>query len=116
MIPTTTTVNISLSDPFARISFLDKSMVTEKLDKTLCPTWDQSLIFENILIHGEAQAIAMKPPQIVVEIFDHDTFVSQSSLWYNIHLKVCSNHYTLGTGFSNPADVLPCVYLMHCRW
>ncbi len=50
--------------------------MTEKLDKTLCPTWDQTLIFEQIEIHGEPKQIAQKPPEIVIEIFDHDTFVS----------------------------------------
>ena len=63
-------------DPFARIAFLGQSQVTEKLDKTLCPTWDQTLIFKQIEIHGDPKQIAQKPPEIVLEIFDHDTFVS----------------------------------------
>ncbi|XP_064630282.1 myoferlin-like isoform X1 [Lineus longissimus] len=63
-----------LSDPFARISFLNQSQVTEKVEKTLCPTWDQTLMFEQVEIHGDPRGIADNPPQIVIEIFDHDTF------------------------------------------
>ena len=65
-----------LSDPFARVVLLNQSQATEKLDKTLCPTWDQSLIFEKIGIHGTTENIAADPPQITIEVFDHDTFVS----------------------------------------
>ena len=65
-----------LSDPFLRVVFLNHSQVSEKLDKTLCPTWDQTLIFETIDIHGDPATIADKPPEIMLEIFDHDTFVS----------------------------------------
>ena len=65
-----------LSDPFARCAFLNRSQVTEKLEKTLCPTWDQTLIFEQVEIHGDPRLIALKPPEVILEIFDHDTFVS----------------------------------------
>lgn len=63
-----------LSDPFARVSFLTQSMVTEREKKTLCPTWDQTLIFEQIEIHGNPQNLEIQPPDIYIELFDHDTF------------------------------------------
>ncbi|XP_074642408.1 myoferlin-like [Tubulanus polymorphus] len=63
-----------LSDPFARVCFANHSLVTETVDKTLCPTWDQTLLFEQLEIHGDPQAIAENPPTIVIEIFDQDTF------------------------------------------
>lgn len=66
-----------LSDPFARVSFLTQSLRTENIKKSLCPTWDQTLIFEEIEIHGDPRAIEAQPPDIYVELFDHDTFVSQ---------------------------------------
>ena len=71
-----------LSDPFCRTVFLNQSQVTEKLEKTLCPTWDQTLIYEKIEIHGKPEDIAAKPPEIIMEIFDHDTFVSSLPLSY----------------------------------
>lgn len=65
-----------MSDPFARVSFLTQSMRTENIKKSLCPTWDQSLIFEEIEIHGDPRGIEAQPPDIYIELFDHDTFVS----------------------------------------
>ena len=62
-------------DPFARVAFLNYSQATEISEKTLCPTWDQTLIFEMIEIYGEPQNVAVKPPPLVIEIFDHDPFV-----------------------------------------
>lgn len=43
---------------------------------TLNPTWDQTLIFYEIEIFGEPPSIAEQPPSIVVELYDHDTYVS----------------------------------------
>ncbi|XP_041370601.1 myoferlin-like isoform X3 [Gigantopelta aegis] len=63
-----------LSDPFTRVSFLTQSMVTERVHKSLCPTWDQTLIFGEIEIHGNPKGIEAQPPTIVLELFDHDTF------------------------------------------
>ncbi|XP_067657682.1 myoferlin-like isoform X1 [Haliotis asinina] len=63
-----------LSDPFTRVSFLTQSMVTERLHKTLCPTWDQTLIFGEIEIFGNPKGIESQPPDIILELFDHDTF------------------------------------------
>ncbi|KAL4231637.1 hypothetical protein ACF0H5_009217 [Mactra antiquata] len=63
-----------MSDPFARVSFLTQSMRTENIKKSLCPTWDQTLIFEEIEIHGDPRTIEAQPPEIFIELFDHDTF------------------------------------------
>lgn len=38
--------------------------------------WDQTLIIEEIEIHGDPKSIEAQPPDIFIEIFDHDTFVS----------------------------------------
>ncbi|XP_076460960.1 myoferlin-like isoform X2 [Babylonia areolata] len=63
-----------LSDPFAQVCFLTQSMVTEKVPKTLCPTWDQTLIFGEIEIHGDPRNLERNPPVVYIELFDHDTF------------------------------------------
>ena len=64
------------TDPYARLSFLTQSAVTEKVHKSLCPTWDQTLIFEEIEISGDPRVLEESPPEIYVEIFDFDKFVS----------------------------------------
>ncbi|XP_061765119.1 myoferlin isoform X3 [Nerophis ophidion] len=62
----------SFSDPYAHISFLHLSKTTEKLQATLNPTWDQTLIFNNVEIYGNPQTIAQHPPNVVLEFYDHD--------------------------------------------
>ena len=87
-----------LSDPFARVFFSTHSQVTEVgvcicvrlqlfcvswlvrvcvqvLSETLCPTWDQLLVFDDVELFGEASELQDDPPIIVVEIYDQDTVV-----------------------------------------
>lgn len=63
------------SDPYCQIVFLTQSAKTEIMKKSLSPTWDQTLFFENVEIHGNPTDIMSNPPQILVEIFDHDNYV-----------------------------------------
>uniref|UniRef100_A0A8C3BG41 Otoferlin n=1 Tax=Cairina moschata TaxID=8855 RepID=A0A8C3BG41_CAIMO len=62
-----------LSDPFARVFFTSQSQCTEVLNETLCPTWDQLLVFNNVELYGEAHEMRDDPPIIVIEIYDQDT-------------------------------------------
>ncbi|NXH61322.1 OTOF protein, partial [Rhabdornis inornatus] len=62
-----------LSDPFARVFFISQSQCTEVLNETLCPTWDQLLVFDNVELYGEAHEMRDDPPIIVIEIYDQDT-------------------------------------------
>uniref|UniRef100_G3TA01 Otoferlin n=1 Tax=Loxodonta africana TaxID=9785 RepID=G3TA01_LOXAF len=62
-----------LSDPFARVFFINQSQCTEVLNETLCPTWDQMLVFNNLELYGEAHELRNDPPIIVIEIYDQDT-------------------------------------------
>ncbi|XP_057597695.1 otoferlin isoform X3 [Hippopotamus amphibius kiboko] len=62
-----------LSDPFARVFFINQSQCTEVLNETLCPTWDQMLVFDNLELYGEAHELRDDPPILVIEIYDQDT-------------------------------------------
>uniref|UniRef100_A0A8C3IJY9 Dysferlin n=1 Tax=Chrysemys picta bellii TaxID=8478 RepID=A0A8C3IJY9_CHRPI len=64
----------SFSDPYAIVSFLHQSQKTVVVKNTLNPLWDQTLIFYEIEIFGDPQNVADIPPNIVVEIYDHDTY------------------------------------------
>lgn len=64
--------NSGLSDPFARVCIHTQSQVTEKQKKTLTPTWDQTLLFEEIEIYGDPLSLVDDPPAVFVEIFDYD--------------------------------------------
>nr|XP_033504492.1 otoferlin isoform X13 [Epinephelus lanceolatus] len=85
-----------LSDPFARVFFSTHSQVTEVLSETLCPTWDQLLVFDDVELFGEASELRDDPPIIVVEIFDQDTvgkaeFIGRT--FAKPTIKMCDEHY-----------------------
>ncbi|XP_071827020.1 myoferlin-like isoform X6 [Apostichopus japonicus] len=70
----------SFSDPYAYVSFMNRSQKTETFKMTLCPTWDQTLIFDDMEISGDPEIIQGNPPEIVFEVFDFDTFGSNEFL------------------------------------
>ncbi|KAM4714044.1 dysferlin isoform 1-T1 [Anableps anableps] len=91
----------SFSDPYAIVSFLHQSQRTVTVRNTLNPTWDQTLIFYEVEIFGDPEATTANPPNIVVELYDEDSYgadefmgrcVCQPSLtpsprlaWFPIH-------------------------------
>uniref|UniRef100_A0A287DG32 Myoferlin n=1 Tax=Ictidomys tridecemlineatus TaxID=43179 RepID=A0A287DG32_ICTTR len=62
----------SFSDPYAHVSFLHRSKTTEIIHSTLNPTWDQTIIFDEIEIYGEPQTVLQDPPKVIIELFDND--------------------------------------------
>ncbi|KAM6906073.1 otoferlin [Lycodopsis pacificus] len=88
--------NSGLSDPFARVFFSTHSQVTEILSETLCPTWDQLLVFDDVELFGEASELRDDPPIIVVEIYDQDTvgkaeFIGRT--FAKPTIKMCDEYY-----------------------
>ncbi|KAJ7338117.1 hypothetical protein JRQ81_010703 [Phrynocephalus forsythii] len=61
-----------LSDPFAKVSFVSHCQTTKIIQQTLSPTWNQMLVFNNILLHGDGKEIAEFPPVVVIELYDDD--------------------------------------------
>lgn len=61
-----------LSDPFARVICGEFCKSTQVIDETLSPTWDELLLFDDILIYGTEEEIKKDPPSIVIELFDQD--------------------------------------------
>ncbi|OWK07888.1 MYOF [Cervus elaphus hippelaphus] len=51
---------------------LSGSKTTEIIHSTLNPTWDQTIIFDEIEIYGEPQTILQNPPKVIIELFDND--------------------------------------------
>ncbi|KAG8000133.1 Myoferlin, partial [Nibea albiflora] len=72
----------SFSDPYAHVSFLHVSKTTEVINATLNPTWDQTLIFEDIEIYGDPQTIARNPPDVVLELYDSDQVGKDEAMGY----------------------------------
>ena len=42
------------------------------IEETLSPTWDESMVFEEVLVYGRREDIKAKPPIIIVETYDQD--------------------------------------------
>ncbi|KAH0521359.1 Myoferlin [Microtus ochrogaster] len=78
----------SFSDPYAHVSFLHRSKTTEIIHSTLNPTWDQTIIFDEVEIFGEPQTVLQNPPKVIIELFDNDqvlnseTDVTPKLLWH----------------------------------
>ncbi|PKK33907.1 fer-1-like family member 6 [Columba livia] len=61
-----------LSDPFAKVTFTSHCQTTKIISQTLSPTWNQMLLFDSIVLHGNREEIAQFPPEIVIELYDDD--------------------------------------------
>ncbi|XP_027501470.1 fer-1-like protein 6 [Corapipo altera] len=61
-----------LSDPFAKVTFTSRCQTTKIISQTLSPTWNQMLLFNSIVLHGDREEIAQFPPEIVIELYDDD--------------------------------------------
>ncbi|CAF3351203.1 unnamed protein product [Rotaria sp. Silwood1] len=70
----------SFSDPYAQIGFINQSQRTEIIQQSLCPTWDQTLIFSSVELYGEPDEIHHDPPNILIELFDKDQYGSPDFL------------------------------------
>ncbi|XP_069477691.1 fer-1-like protein 6 [Ambystoma mexicanum] len=64
--------NSGLSDPFAKVTFISHCQSTKIIDQTLSPTWNQMLLFNNILLHGDLRDFSDDPPHVVIELYDDD--------------------------------------------
>ncbi|XP_053126190.1 fer-1-like protein 5 isoform X3 [Hemicordylus capensis] len=58
------------ADPVAHVSFLHMSQCTKAISGTLHPCWDETLLFENILIYGDPRGTEQNPPVVALEFFD----------------------------------------------
>ncbi|RWS06883.1 otoferlin-like isoform X3, partial [Dinothrombium tinctorium] len=61
-----------LSDPFAKVIFADYCQMTQVIEETLSPTWDEMLIFPQVTLFGNRIDILNDPPTVVIEIYDQD--------------------------------------------
>lgn len=67
--------SFSVLDPYAHVCFLHRSKTTEIIRSTLNPTWDQTIIFDEVEIYGEPQTVLQNPPKVIMELFDNDQVV-----------------------------------------
>lgn len=61
-----------MNDPYARVAFANQSQITNIINQTPCPTWDQTLIYSPVEISEDPANVKRNPPSVVVELFDRD--------------------------------------------
>ncbi|XP_058826537.1 otoferlin-like [Topomyia yanbarensis] len=86
-----------LSDPYAIVYVTEFSRTTQVIEETLSPTWDELLLFDEIVIYGAKDEIKKDPPTIVIDIYDQDKvgkseFIGRAVAKPRIKLK--DNHYS----------------------
>ena len=42
------------------------------IEETLSPTWDELMVFDEILVYGRREDIKANPPTIIIETYDQD--------------------------------------------
>lgn len=67
-----------LTDAFGRVIFTHLVADTRVIWETRSPTWDQMLMFKDLILWGDVNEIAVNPPTIVIEVFDKDIGVLNS--------------------------------------
>lgn len=71
---------------------------SQVLPETLCPTWDQLLVFENVELFGEACELRDDPPIIVIELYDQDTVVRERYLLFRRRHLISFAFFYITTG------------------
>ena len=75
-----------LSDPFTRILIGNHCVSTQVIEKTLSPTWDETLVVRDVKVYGPLENIVKNPPLVVCEVFDYD-FVGKPDFLGRAHIK-----------------------------
>ena len=65
-----------LSDPFVKIKLYNQSITGKVIRQTNNPAWNITLYLKEVFLYGNLENIIQTPPEIIVEIFDEDFFVS----------------------------------------
>lgn len=57
------------------------------IDETLSPTWDELLVFEEVLVYGRREDIKTNPPTVIIEIYDQDkVYITITLLGQDLYL------------------------------
>ena len=54
--------------------------MSQVIDETLSPAWDELLVFPRLMVHGRREDIKRTPPLVTIEIYDYDKVSSQKHI------------------------------------
>jgi hypothetical protein len=63
-----------LSDPYLYVALGRYSQKSRVMKQTVCPIWDQTLVFEDVFLFGTPDAVLASPPLVTMDFFDKDQF------------------------------------------
>lgn len=106
-----------LSDPYATVYITEFAKNTQVIEETLSPTWDELLVFDEILVYGAKEEIKKNPPAIVIEIYDQDKvgkseFIGRAiakpriKLKENVYAKPILEWFDISRGLDNAGELL----------
>ena len=81
-----------LSDPYAIVSISRYSHTTRVVEKSVCPTWDQTIILDDVFLFGNPDGILQSPPICTVEFYDKDLIVRRGLCRIASPHHSCSHH------------------------
>ncbi len=64
-----------LSDPYAVMAFGRYSTRSRIIKESVCPTWDQTMLINQIRMFGDPRSILESPPPVMIEFYDKDQVV-----------------------------------------
>ena len=64
-----------IADPYGIVSISRYSHTTRVVEQSVCPTWDQTIILDDIFLFGNPDSILQSPPICTVEFYDKDLIV-----------------------------------------
>lgn len=73
------------TDPYAKVSFVNRSQETRVQKKTISPIWNQTVVLSDVVLFGDPGSAHKFTPPVTVEFFDRDWIVSYSC---NMHLYI----------------------------
>ncbi|XP_036606427.1 fer-1-like protein 5 [Trichosurus vulpecula] len=70
----------TFSDSSIQVVFLHYGQSTRTLETSLVPTWDQTLVFDHILLYEKPQDLEENPPLVCLELWQLNSY-GKGSLW-----------------------------------
>ena len=82
-----------LSDPYAVMSFGRYSTRSRIIKESVCPTWDQTMLINQIRMYGDPPSVLETPPPVVIEFYDKDIVVSRLTYMSESVVKLICGYY-----------------------
>ncbi len=61
-----------LSDPLVVVKIHNQSARSERITQTNNPAWNKTIYIKDVFLYGSFSSIIASPPEIILEVFDHD--------------------------------------------